>query len=374
MVVAIAALVAAFILAYKHSATFRAIVQATWTAIHTAVTTVVNAVISIVRTWGPRLLAAVAPMAAVAVYVIRHWQAIKDGASSAFNAVVSFARGIPGRIKGALGNVGSLLTDAGRQIVMGLLSGITAAWHFVTDKLHGLISGLSGAAKKLLGINSPSRVFAEIGKSIAEGLKVGITSGEAEVAKAAVKSAKNAIKQANAVVASMNQRKQEIAGGASLWTSLVPDTPPTKDELLSSMTGNRDAMAQWASDLKSLSTSLPKELIAQIAGEGVGSAGEVAALKSMSSAELAQWAGAWQDIQHIAAGEAKRELLPTAVQGAIRDVQIKDGAVQVTVKVGGQTETTSAATLQAAVRRPSPRPSPTSPARSGRSRPCPSTS
>ena len=36
------------------------------------------------------------------------------------------------------------------------------------------------------------------------------------------------------------------------------------------MTGNRDAMAQWASDLKSLSTSLPKELIAQIAGEGVG--------------------------------------------------------------------------------------------------------
>ena len=70
---------------------------------------------------------------------------------------------------------------------MGLVHGIEGAWHFVTDKLKSLIGGLSSVAKKLLGIKSPSLVFAEIGKSIAEGLQLGMDASSAAVAASAAK-------------------------------------------------------------------------------------------------------------------------------------------------------------------------------------------
>jgi phage-related protein len=40
-------------------------------------------------------------------------------------ALISFVRGIPGRIKSALGNLGSLLVSAGRNIIQGLINGVT---------------------------------------------------------------------------------------------------------------------------------------------------------------------------------------------------------------------------------------------------------
>ena len=115
------------------------------------------------------------------------WDRVKDGARAAITAVTGFFGNVGGKIKDAIGNAGKLLYDVGDAIVHGLVSGIVDAWHWVTDKLASLISGLSSAAKKLLGISSPSKVFAGIGLNAGAGLAAGMDASRNMVANAAAR-------------------------------------------------------------------------------------------------------------------------------------------------------------------------------------------
>lgn len=72
---------------------------------------------------------------------------------------------------------GISLADVGTAIVMGLASGITAAAGLPLAAIGNVVSGVIGAAHDLLKINSPSKVFAEIGGSTAEGFAKGVDDG-----------------------------------------------------------------------------------------------------------------------------------------------------------------------------------------------------
>ena len=63
----------------------------------------------------------------------------------------------------------------GSSIVEGIWSGISSGWSWLTGKVSNLASSLFESAKNALGINSPSKVFAdEVGKWIPAGIAVGI--------------------------------------------------------------------------------------------------------------------------------------------------------------------------------------------------------
>jgi len=97
-------------------------------------------------------------------------QAVADGISGA----ISFVAGLPGRILAAIGNLGSLLYNAGADIVRGLWEGIQSLGSWVADKVRGFINQfVPGPVRRLLGIESPSKVFAEIGANTVEGFAVG---------------------------------------------------------------------------------------------------------------------------------------------------------------------------------------------------------
>jgi len=97
-------------------------------------------------------------------------QAVADGISGA----ISFVAGLPGRILAAIGNLGSLLYNAGADIVRGLWNGIQSLGSWVADKVRGFINQfVPGPVRRLLGIESPSKVFAEIGANTVEGFAVG---------------------------------------------------------------------------------------------------------------------------------------------------------------------------------------------------------
>lgn len=187
VVIAIAALVAAFVIAWKKSETFRKIVLGAWTAIKTATVRVFGAIVAFFKTWGPRILTVLAgPIGLVAKYIIQHWQAIKQGAVNAFGAVISFARSIPGRIKSAVGNLGRTLYSAGGDLLRGIWNGMSSIAGWLKSKITGFFSSLlPGWAKKALGISSPSKVFAEIGKYAGQGLAAGMDSTRGLVADAA---------------------------------------------------------------------------------------------------------------------------------------------------------------------------------------------
>lgn len=61
----------------------------------------------------------------------------------------------------------------GSQIAAGLLEGLEAGWTAVQTNFTEKIGGLVEGAKSLLGIHSPSRVFAQMGGYMAEGLEEG---------------------------------------------------------------------------------------------------------------------------------------------------------------------------------------------------------
>ena len=89
VVVAIAALVVAFVIAYKRSQTFRDVVLGAWTAIKTATLAVFNALVTFFKRWGPLVLAALTGGLGPAIlWVVGHWNQIRTAASDAFGAVV----------------------------------------------------------------------------------------------------------------------------------------------------------------------------------------------------------------------------------------------------------------------------------------------
>ncbi|GAA5784869.1 phage tail tape measure protein [Chitiniphilus shinanonensis] len=68
-------------------------------------------------------------------------------------------------------------TDFGRMMVDGLVGGIVAKWDAAKAKLLELVNQLPAGVRKVLRINSPSRVFATIGSGTMAGLAQGLERG-----------------------------------------------------------------------------------------------------------------------------------------------------------------------------------------------------
>ena len=67
----------------------------------------------------------------------------------------------------------SQIKDIGKNIVNGVWEGIKSMASWITSKVKGFFSGIVDSVKGVLGIHSPSRVFAGIGENMALGLSDG---------------------------------------------------------------------------------------------------------------------------------------------------------------------------------------------------------
>jgi phage-related protein len=95
---------------------------------------------------------------------------IVSGFASIPGRVIGLARQIPSAIKSGVGS----LVSIGSNLIAGLWNGIKSKFDSVISRVKALASQLPKAVKKVLGISSPSKVFAELGKWIPEGLALGI--------------------------------------------------------------------------------------------------------------------------------------------------------------------------------------------------------
>lgn len=111
-------------------------------------------------------------------------QFASDLGSKATEAGKGFVTNLVNAVSGIVGKMQSI----GSDIVNGIWSGISSGWSWLTDKVSNLATSLFETAKKVLDINSPSKVFAdEVGKWIPAGIAVGIDKN----AKTAINSVKN---------------------------------------------------------------------------------------------------------------------------------------------------------------------------------------
>lgn len=89
--------------------------------------------------------------------------------------VASWVAGLPGRILSAIGNLGSLLYNAGRAVISGLLNGIK-------DAVAGVFSFVGGIAGKIARLKGPiekdRRLLVPAGRAIMDSLVVGLRDHE----------------------------------------------------------------------------------------------------------------------------------------------------------------------------------------------------
>ncbi|WP_327587036.1 hypothetical protein OHA25_08495 [Nonomuraea sp. NBC_00507] len=235
-------------------------------------------------------------------------KAVQDGAAK----VITWFKGLPGRVKTALGNLGTLLLQAGKDVVAGLINGIQAKAGELAAAAKGLADQIIGTVTGKQGVDtgSPSRVFDQIGRWTVQGLIQGLTAeqGKAvDVVKRMVEKIKAAFgskpdvadhliafvtkgndslaalaKQREDLVARLAEAKEKaktIAGDAKDWASI---TGLTEEELNSgnfagALKDRAQQIKDFANNIKELAKrGLNKETLRQIIDAGVEGGGSLA--------------------------------------------------------------------------------------------------
>lgn len=118
------------------------------------------------------------------------WDRMKEGLlqvwDGLWNTVKSVLEGVWGQIQAVIANFPEDLKQSGIDMVTGLWEGIKSMGSWLADKIGGFISdNVPGPIKSVLGISSPSKVAAELGRMVPLGLAVGMNAEEPAVRSAA---------------------------------------------------------------------------------------------------------------------------------------------------------------------------------------------
>ncbi|MFD8527806.1 hypothetical protein ACFV0L_10400 [Streptosporangium canum] len=115
---------------------------------------------------------------------VEKFEELKTGARRKFDELLRWFSGIGTDIKNTLSNLGPSLWQAGNDMLQGFWNGVANKWNQFIDWWNRSIGSIEEIAKRILNINSPSRVMAEIGRGVGEGLAMGIEQTEKMVSNA----------------------------------------------------------------------------------------------------------------------------------------------------------------------------------------------
>ena len=164
---------------------------------------------------------------------------MREAVSTGISRVLTFFRELPGRIVAALSNVGSRMASVGRDIIQGMINGITSMIGSAISAVTGAVNSVINGAKGVLGISSPSRVFRdEVGRMIGEGMALGIEDSTKDAVDSAYLMTSRAIREAQRPLAEplrmqmipgldVNGRVPGAISGGAIDTMFPPPVAPT---------------------------------------------------------------------------------------------------------------------------------------------------
>jgi TP901 family phage tail tape measure protein len=159
----------------------------TWNFIVSAVTTVWNGIsaffgfiwngiVSIFTSARDRVVAIINGIKAIVDRIRGFFNDLRNAAAGGTDSLIAFVKGIPGKILGAIGNLGASLFSKGRDLIQGLINGIKGMGGRIRDALIGLLPGPLKSMAGMLGLASPSKLFKKWGIWTVQGFINGITS------------------------------------------------------------------------------------------------------------------------------------------------------------------------------------------------------
>ncbi|MEV1168620.1 hypothetical protein [Nonomuraea sp. NPDC049784] len=88
--------------------------------------------------------------------------------------LVGFFRDLPGRIKSAMSNIGPIMAGIATDVVAGFWNRLQSLAGTLYNNVHNFFANIVKSAKDALGIKSPSKVFAQIGQFMMQGMSIGL--------------------------------------------------------------------------------------------------------------------------------------------------------------------------------------------------------
>lgn len=150
------------------------IVVALATAIIRSIPKLVVAVVKLAISIPKNIIKAVPKMISAGKKIISEfWTAAKNKLSGLPEKALTAVKKIPEKIKECVSD----FLQAGKDLIQGLWDGIKKKFEEVINHIREKSKALGATARKELGINSPSKVFREIGQGIPEGMALGIEEG-----------------------------------------------------------------------------------------------------------------------------------------------------------------------------------------------------
>lgn len=302
------------------------------------------------------------------------WSGVKNIATSAANgiknvweSVVAFIRAIPGKIVAVFSSLPSRMAAVGRNIVQGIIRGVTGAAGALFSSLRNLANRALEAAKSALGIHSPSRVMQEVvGKNIVLGISSGIYKYADNATDAMKETSQNILSEAEKIldiqeslgeltaeqelaywkevkkltgiqgeellqidkkiaeaekkILDEQQKAQEeqlkeyenrvnkLAGFADIFSEVKFETV-SGDKLTENLQDQVYALEEYAEIMQKLTEKgISSGLLAELQEQGVGAIDELRALARMSDDELLRYDSLYTQKMQIAAEQAAKEL------------------------------------------------------------------
>ncbi|KTR08275.1 hypothetical protein NS184_06110 [Curtobacterium luteum] len=211
------------------------IFQGVWNAIKAIVVGAINIVRSVI-TAGINVVRSLwtAAWNAIKNIIPTIWNGIVSGVTSGISKVITSVGTIQGKLNSALAGAATWLVSVGKNIISGLVNGISGAAGQVTEKMKSIAQGAISTVKNFLGIHSPSRVMAQLGGYVAQGLANGIKSGSSGVSSAARS-------MTNAVLSAFDSKKIRAA---------------QRDGLLRAISSGTSQLARLADRRKSIASKI----------------------------------------------------------------------------------------------------------------------
>ena len=156
------------------------------------------------------------------------WNSASEKIPQLVDDIISWFEELPSRI-----------VEVGSNLVEGLWNGIQSGWTWLTGKVKEFVGNIVDTAKSVLGINSPSKVFMQIGEFVTEGFANGITDGMSDAIDAARTMAQEAIDAAS-IEPSYDWAYKTAAASSDAATSNSSRTNDVMEQIASLLTEIRD--------------------------------------------------------------------------------------------------------------------------------------